>query len=126
MNAIIVGFGLPSQDLRLSIGGAFFGFTLGAMYVLSEVIYDRCLGSTALFDVTDYSESHYDKLINTTLLIQMIQCFESHWCVIILLFTVALLLKACFELLGCYRLVSSLMDYVRLREHGYPTARSIY
>lgn len=69
MNATIVSFGLSSEDIRSSLGGAFFGFTLGAMYVLSNVIYDRCLGSTAILVVTDYSESHYDKLINTTLLI---------------------------------------------------------
>lgn len=70
MNATIVAIGLPSEDIRSSIGGAFFGFTLGAMYALSfPSIYDRCLGSMALFDVADYSESQYDKLINTTLLI---------------------------------------------------------
>jgi hypothetical protein len=68
MNATNVAFTLPSQseETLSSIGGAFFGFTLGAMYVLSNVIYDRCL---ALLDLTDYSESQYDKLINTTLLI---------------------------------------------------------
>jgi len=31
MNANIVAFGLPSEDIRSSIGGAFFGFTLGAI-----------------------------------------------------------------------------------------------
>ena len=57
----------------------------------------------------------------------MIPCFENHWCVIILLSTIPLLWKVCFELLGCYRLVSCLLlEYVHLREYGYPTARSTY
>ena len=49
MNATALAFGLPSQDLRSTIGGAFFGFTLGAMYVLSKVTYERCLGFNDTF-----------------------------------------------------------------------------
>jgi hypothetical protein len=51
---VALTFGVSPQNLHSTIGGAFFGFTLGAMYVLSS--FELRLIFT--FDITDYSESH--------------------------------------------------------------------
>ena len=54
MNNTTTGFGVPPQDLHATLGGAFFGFTLGAMCVLSPTfgiqpvidLYHRLFGIT--------------------------------------------------------------------------------